>query len=63
MYICKDEIVKILDVMDKFPEARSFKLNNDTSSGIGSMISLVVQTTVNGVDGEFTVEISNVGDW
>lgn len=63
MYIDKSEIVKIAEVMDKFPEARSFKLENDSSSGIGSMITLVVQTTVNGVDGEFTVEISDVGDW
>ena len=63
MYICKDEVVKILNAMDKFPEATSFELLQDSSSGIGSVTSLTVHTTVNGLDGEFKVEISGVENW
>jgi hypothetical protein len=63
MYLCKDEVVKILEIMDKFPEATSFKLLQDNSSGIGSVTSLVVDTKVNGLDGEFKVEISGVENW
>jgi hypothetical protein len=63
MYLCKDEVVKILEIMDKFPEATSFKLLQDNSSGIGSVTSLVVDTKLNGLDGEFKVEISGVENW
>jgi hypothetical protein len=63
MYLCREEVVKILDTMDKFPEARSFELLQDNSSGIGSVTSLVVRTTVNGLDGKFKTEISGIENW
>ena len=63
MYLCREEVVKILDTMDKFPEARSFEVLQDNSSGIGSVTSLVVRTTVNGLDGEFKTEISGIENW
>jgi hypothetical protein len=63
MYLCRDEVVKILEAMDKFPEATSFELLQDSHSGIGSVTSLTVQTVVNGLDGEFKVEISGVETW
>ena len=63
MYINKEEVEKILAVMEKFPETSSFVLESDSSSGIGSTITLTVQTQVNGLDGEFTVEISGVENW
>lgn len=63
MYLCKDEVVKILSVMDKFPEATSFELLQDSHSGIGSVTSLIVHTKVNGLDGEFKTEISGVENW
>ena len=49
--------------MDKFPEATSFELLQDSGSGIGSVISLIVHTTINGLDGEFKTEISGVENW
>ena len=63
MYLCREEVVKILATMDKFPEAKSFKLLQDNSSGIGSVTELIVHTTVNGLDGEFKTEISGVENW
>jgi len=63
MYLCRDEVVKILETMDKFPEATSFELLQDSGSGIGSVISLIVHTTINGLDGEFKTEISGVENW
>ena len=63
MYLCRDEVVKILETMDKFPEATSFELLQDNSSGIGSVTSLVVNTKVNGLAGEFKVEISGIENW
>jgi len=63
MYLCREEIVKILEVMDKFPTAKSFELLQDNSSGIGSVTSLIVHTTVNDLDGEFKTEISGIENW
>lgn len=63
MYLCRDEVQKILNTMDKFPEATSFELLQDNSSGIGSVITLTVHTTVNGLSGEFKTEISGVENW
>jgi hypothetical protein len=63
MYLSRKEVQKILDTMDKFPTATSFKLIEDSHSGIGSVTSLIVSTNVNGLDGEFKVEILGVDNW
>jgi hypothetical protein len=63
MYLCREEVQKILETMDKFPDAKSFELLQDNSSGIGSVTNLIVHTTVNGLDGEFKTEISGVENW
>ena len=63
MYITKKDVLKVLEVMEKFPNATNFLLESDSSSGIGSTLALTVRTNVNGVDGEFTTEISGVEDW
>lgn len=63
MYLCREEVVKILNTMDQFPDAKSFELLQDNSSGIGSVTSLIVHTTVNGLDGEFKTEISGIENW
>jgi hypothetical protein len=63
MYLSRKEVQKILETMDLFPEATSFELLQDNHSGIGSVTSLTVQTVVNGLDGEFKVEISGVENW
>jgi len=63
MYLCRDEVQKILDTMDLFPEATSFELLQDGHNGIGSVTSLIVHTNINGLDGEFKTEISGVENW
>ena len=63
MYINKQDIEKILEVMNKFPDAESFALAQESSSGIGSVTTLTVRTRVNELDGEFSVEISGEENW
>ena len=63
MYLCREEVQKILDTMDKFPEATGFELLQDGHNGIGSVTSLIVHTTINGLAGEFKTEISGVENW
>jgi hypothetical protein len=62
MYLCREEVQKILDTMDLFPEAISFELVQDNMS-IGSTTSLIVHAKINGLDGEFKTEISGVENW
>jgi len=63
MYILIEEVEKILEVMKKFPDADSFFLESDSTSGIGSTVTLTVRTQVNGLDGTFKTEISGVENW
>jgi hypothetical protein len=63
MYITKKDVEKILEVMNKFPKDTKYLLESDSSSGIGSTMTLTLETTVEGLAGEFTVEISGVEDW
>jgi hypothetical protein len=63
MYIHKEDAEKILEIMHKFPDAESFYLETDSSSGIGSTVTLTVTTNVNGLRGEFKTEISGVENW
>lgn len=63
MYITKKDAEKILDVMNKFPEDTVYRLTMDNSSGIGSTMTLTVETTVEGLAGKFAVEISGVENW
>ena len=63
MYIHKRDVEKILEVMNKFPDAESFALAQESGSGIGSITTLTVHTQVNELDGDFTIEISGVENW
>jgi len=63
MYLCREEVQKILDTMDKFPEAASFELIQDNIGAVGSVTSLIVYVKINGLDGEFKTEISGVENW
>lgn len=63
MYITKEDAKKILAVMQDFPDAKSYKLESDTSSGIGSVMTLTMDMKVKERDALVTVEISGVEDW
>jgi len=63
MKITKNEVERILEVISQFPEIDQFELDQDNSSGIGSLTTLIVDTTINGIKGKFTIEISNLEDW
>ena len=63
MHLSKEEVLKILEVMEKFPEAGCFELKQDNNSGIGSITTLTVFTEVNGIEGHFIIEISGIENW
>lgn len=62
-YILRQDVIKILQVMDKFPDHDAFLLDIDTSSGIGSAITLSVDIIHNNVPGKFIVTITGPESW
>lgn len=63
MYITKTEVEKILAVMEEFPDASSYKLEADNSSGIGSILSLTMDMSLNNRPVQVKVEIAGVEVW
>ena len=63
MYITDEDVEKIAKVMKDFPGANSYKLEQSNQSGIGSILSLIIDTKVNGHESLVTVEISGVESW
>lgn len=63
MNITKKDVERILEIMTQFPEVDQFELDQYNDSGIGSLTTLIVHTTINGIKGKFTIEISNLEDW
>jgi hypothetical protein len=66
------DIMKIQDILEKFPDVEVFELEQDSSSGIGSVttMSFVGNVTTMSFDHEInalrikvSIEISGVEDW
>lgn len=58
----RQDIHKILNVLDKFPEINHFWLEVE-NSGIGNAINLEFDLVVAEARGTFNIEISGAGDW
>jgi hypothetical protein len=63
MYLHKEDLKLIGEIVAEFPEVETFRLESDSSSGIGSVLKLIVTTKVMGRDADITFEISGVENW
>lgn len=63
MYITKEEVKKILAVMEEFSDARSYKLKVDNSSGIGKILTIIMDMDINGRNALVCVDISGTDNW
>lgn len=63
MYLHRDDLKKINEIFEKFPDINVIELTQDNSSGIGSTTSATFDHRSNGFDGSFKVEISGVENW
>ena len=63
MFLHRDDIVKLNQLIQKFPDAEMFELISDNSSGIGQHLTLKVPTMVNNLEGTFEIVISSVENW
>ena len=60
----KDDIKSIQLVLDAFPDAADYiEIEVDSTSGIGSIVSVMIKTTVNGHFGEFRKTIVDESSW
>ena len=63
MFFSRKDIEGIQDVLAKFPEVNTFEIEVDSSSGIGSITIMKFDAELNGLKGEFSVQIGDVEDW
>ena len=63
MYITKQDVERILAVMNDFPIANNYFLERDNSNGIGATLTLHMDMLLNGHDVIVKVYISDVEDW
>lgn len=63
MYLHKQDLEKMLEILQKFTDTETVKVEQDGSSGIGTTTTMRFSTTVNNVEGDFIVTISGVENW
>ena len=63
MILHRKDIDKVKEILDKFPDVEVFEIEQDSSSGIGSVVSITFSQEVNGLRGSFEIEISGMENW
>ena len=63
IYLHRDDLIKMLETMRKFPDIETFVLEQDSSSGIGSITTMLIDVKINDVAGQLKVEISGQEKW
>ena len=63
VYLNREDLDKIDKVLDKFPMCNVFSIEQNNDSGIGSITTLKLSTDIEGIKGEFSVEICGVENW
>lgn len=64
LYLNKSDLIKMLGVIEKFPEYedKNFKLKY-SSCEIGHTLDMIIETTIEGINGELRIPIVDVSDW
>ena len=67
MFLNRLDIEKMNKISKSFSNTEVFEIKQDTSSGIGAVTTLHVQTTIHGIEedfeGEFVITISSTENW
>ena len=67
MFLNRLDIEKISKISKSFSNTEVFEIKQDTSSGIGAVTTLHVQTTIHGIEedfeGQFVITISSTENW
>ena len=63
MYLHREDLKRMLEILEKFPEVEVVNVDSDTSSGIGAHTTMKLETQIDGVSGTFEIVISSVESW
>lgn len=63
MLLHRDDLEKMVELSQKFPDVEFFDVESDNSSGIGATVTMKVQTKISDIEGTFEVVISSVENW
>ena len=63
MILNRKDIEKIKSILDQFPDLDIFEIEQNSSSGIGSVTTMTFARELNGHRGSFEIEVSDVEDW
>jgi hypothetical protein len=63
MFLQRQDIEKISEILKEFPDINTFELNEEKSSGIGSILTMTFEQKVHSHTGTFSIEISGVENW
>ena len=63
MFLHRDDLKKMVEVTEKFPDQEFFDVEVDNSSGIGAHVTMKVQTKIEDIEGTFEMVISSVENW
>jgi hypothetical protein len=59
----RNDLAKIQQLLEKFPDTDFFSLVQESGSGIGSVLTISFNYSVDDIRGTFTTEINGVEDW
>jgi hypothetical protein len=59
----RNDLAKIQQLLEKFPDTDFFSLTQESGSGIGSVLTMSFDYSVDDIRGTFTTEINGVEDW
>ena len=63
MHLTRTDVAKMYEIMGYFPDVSRFEINQDGTSGIGTVTTMTMFAIVNGYEGKVTVEISGTENW
>lgn len=63
MFLHRDDLKKMVELTEKFPNVEFFEIESDNSSGIGAHVTMKVDTTIHNIEGTFEIVISSVENW
>ena len=63
MFLNRKDVEKIQEILEKFSDVETFEIEQTGNNGIGTITTMIFDYEVNGMRGNFKIEISGVEDW
>jgi hypothetical protein len=60
--LTKDELQSVLTTLDRFPDSHIVTIVS-TPTGVGNVLEVLFDTTINGISGVFKVDLTDTSKW